>query len=171
MEALTKWTTSLVSSAVHLKGLSQQEIFLLNKKEKSSSVHYIYITHMHTAGVSPPPTYHAIPPLSVCFCTSALQCSWVDFIISTAKSYIKDKEHKRKIHFSRSNLIWAHSVLAAKTVMDYNYLYKKCCLIHLLYLVLERYQYLVFELSIESKLVLRLSIRQLIFPKPVHSGL
>lgn len=100
---LTDWTTSLASSALHLKGLSWQEIFLLNKKEKSqqSSLHlhsqlYMYIKHIHTAGVLPPTTYHSIPPLFVGFCTSALQCSWADLMISTAKSYKKDIRNQRK---------------------------------------------------------------------------
>lgn len=34
MQVLTDWTTSLVSSALHLKGLSQQEIFLLKIKKE-----------------------------------------------------------------------------------------------------------------------------------------
>lgn len=33
MEGLTNWTASLASSVLHLKGLSQQETFLLNKKK------------------------------------------------------------------------------------------------------------------------------------------
>lgn len=45
MEALTEWTTSLASSAPHLKGLSQQEIFLLNKKRKKAIVLIAFTSH------------------------------------------------------------------------------------------------------------------------------
>lgn len=38
---LTDWTTSLASSALHFKGLSQQEIFLLNKEFSAiEKIHY-----------------------------------------------------------------------------------------------------------------------------------
>ncbi len=47
MEVLTDWTTSLASSALHLKGLSQQETFLLNKKVKSVGLQ-VHHTHTHT---------------------------------------------------------------------------------------------------------------------------
>lgn len=172
MEALTEWTTSLASSAPHLKGLSQQEIFLLNKKKKKSNcAHCIYITHIQCAGVSLPPTYHEILPLFDCLCTSALQCSWVDLMISTAKSYGKHEELQSKRHRIVRNSFEHIQFQLLKTIMDSNSQYKKICNFSLLCLVLERCWYFFSELSIESKLVLRFSIRHLVFPKPVNSGL
>ncbi len=49
--------------------------------------------------------------------------------------------------------------------------HKLLYLICVLYLGVQMSLCLVFELSIESKLVFRLSVRELIFPEPVDSGL
>lgn len=51
MEVLTEWTTSLVSSALHLKGLSQQEIFWLNKIEKKVVVFITFTSQTFTMQV------------------------------------------------------------------------------------------------------------------------
>lgn len=105
MEVLTEWTTSSASSALHLQGLSQQDIFLLHKNTKKLAVFIIlsyqtrmYIMHIYVVGVHL--AYHSIPPVFFPFCTSALQCSWVDIMISAAKSY---HQRQRHLHFFRSN--------------------------------------------------------------------
>lgn len=127
-----------------------------------------HICTLHTStmqGLYLPPTYHSIPPLFVCFCTSALQCSWVDLMISTAKSYKKNKEYQKKICFVflRDKSISTNSDNETPIITSIT----PSCLMWLL----QRSSYFVFELSVESKLVLRLSIRHFIFPEPVDGGL
>lgn len=91
--------------------------------------------------------YHSIPPAFVCFCTSALQCSWVDLMISTAKSC-----QQREIRFSTFGLsLPRHST--------------SCCALFI------RKPDLVFEFPVESKLVFWLSIGHLVFPEPLDGSL
>lgn len=71
-------------------------MFLLRKKKKIQvQLSIIHFTCTYTSAL----LYHSIPPAFVCFCTSALQCSWVDLMISTAKSC-----QKREIRFSTFSL-------------------------------------------------------------------
>lgn len=161
MKDLTDWTAFLASSLLHLNGLSQQETFLLNEKNKIPkkycwhmlcgwSLYYIYITTTQCI-VLLAPTHHSIPPLFVFFCNSALQCSWVDFIISTAKS-CWGQTRWQMFGLPKRQCIQPPQTLSALTVI-------------------ERSSYFVSEFCVESKLVLRLPIRYLIFSEPVNSGL
>lgn len=110
VEVLTEWTVSLASSALHLKGLSQQVTFLLDEKEINAAafVRVFFSTRAWEQWwVSPPRNYHEIPPPLLCFCTSALQCSWADLITLTAKSC----SAKRTKNFRNIDIMWVEEYL------------------------------------------------------------